>query len=98
MVNCAIAKKPAFILQALAALLQSAGNFVPLNFTPQFSSALGYTVGFGAVMLTINNGGNAVRRILTGVLADTFEQQNVLILSVLGSAISVYGSLAWCCH
>ena len=89
LVNLRIAKKPAFILQALAALLQAAGNFVPMTFTPEFSIALGYTATFGAVLLSINNGVNAVSRILTGILADTFGRQNILILSVVGSALSV---------
>ena len=88
-VNWRIAKKPAFVLQALAAMLQAAGNFVPMTFTPEFSIALGYTAAFGAVLLSINNGVNAVSRILTGVLADAFGRQNILILSVVGSAVSV---------
>ena len=89
LVNIRIAKKPAFILQALAALLQAAGNFVPMTFTPEFSIALGYTATFGAVLLSINNGVNAISRILTGVLADAFGRQNILILSVVGSSLSV---------
>ena len=88
LVNLRLAKKPAFVLQALAAFLQAAGNFVPMTFTPEFSVALGYTAAFGAVLLSINNGVNAVSRILTGVLADAFGRQNVLILSVMGSALS----------
>ena len=88
-VDWRIAKKPAFVLQALAAMLQAAGNFVPMTFTPEFSMALGYTAAFGAVLLSINNGVNAVSRVLTGVLADAFGRQNVLILSVVGSAVSV---------
>ena len=89
MVDIAIIKKPAFILQAIAALLQAAGNFVPMTFTPEFSGFVGYSVGFGAVLLAINNGVNAVSRVLTGILADAFGRQNVLIMSVVGSAISV---------
>lgn len=88
-VNWRIARKPAFVLQALAALLQAAGNFVPMTFTPEFSIALGYTAAFGAVLLSINNGVNAVSRVLTGALADAFGRQNILILSVIGSAVSV---------
>ena len=88
-VNWRIARKPAFVLQALAAMLQAAGNFVPMTFTPEFSVALGYTAAFGAVLLSINNGVNAVSRILTGFLADAFGRQNILILSVVGSAVSV---------
>ena len=88
-VNWRIARKPTFVLQASAAMLQAAGNFVPMTFLPEFSIALGYTAAFGAVLLSINNGVNAVSRILTGVLADGFGRQNILILSVVGSAVSV---------
>ena len=90
LVNWRIARKPAFVLQALAALLQASGNFVPMNFTPEFSVALGYTAAFGAALLSINNGVNAVSRVLTGALADAFGRQNILILSVVGSAVSVF--------
>ena len=89
MVDLTIVKKPAFVLQALGALLQAAGNFVPMTFTPEFSGFVGFSIGFGAVLLAINNGVNAVSRVLTGILADTFGRQNVLILSVVGSAVSV---------
>ena len=88
-VDWRIARKPAFVLQALAAMLQAAGNFVPMTFTPEFTIALGYTAAFGAVLLSVNNGVNAVSRVLTGVLADALGRQNILILSVVGSAVSV---------
>ncbi|KAI9820639.1 MAG: hypothetical protein M1827_005008 [Pycnora praestabilis] len=91
LVNISIAKKPAFILQALAALLQASGNFVPLTFLPEFSSTLGYTAAFGAVLLSVNNGVNSASRIVMGFTADKFGRQNTLVLSVLGSAISVWG-------
>ena len=90
LVNWKIARKPAFILQALAALLQASGNLVPMNFTPEFSVALGYTAMFEAALLSISNGVNAVSRVLTAALADAFGKQNILILSVVGSAISVF--------
>jgi MFS family permease len=89
MVDLSIAKKPAFILQAIAAMAQAAGNFVPLTFLPEFSTRLGYTVAFGAVLLSINNGINTVSRIVMGFIADEAGRQNTLVVSVLGSAITV---------
>ncbi|KAK3066206.1 hypothetical protein LTS18_001909, partial [Coniosporium uncinatum] len=70
LVNINIAKKPAFMLQVLAALLQASGNFVPLTFLPEFSVALGYTAAFGALLLSVNNGVNSASRILMGFIAD----------------------------
>lgn len=90
LVNIAIARKPAFVLSAMAAFLQAGGNLVPMTFLPQFSSALGYSAGFGAVLLAINNGVNSASRILTGFAADRFGRQNTLVLSVIGSAVMVY--------
>ncbi|KAL9618535.1 MAG: hypothetical protein Q9160_006791 [Pyrenula sp. 1 TL-2023] len=70
LVNVSLAKKPTFILQALAAMAQAAGNLVPLTFLPDFSTRLGYTAAFGAALLAINNGINSVSRILMGFIAD----------------------------
>ena len=89
LVNMAIAKKPAFILQSLAAVLQASGNFVPMTFMPEFSTTIGYSVSFAATLLAINNGVNTVSRILMGFAADHLGRQNTLVLGVLGSAVSV---------
>jgi MFS family permease len=43
LVDVKLAKRLTFILQALAAMAQAAGNFVPLTFLPEFSTRLGYT-------------------------------------------------------
>ena len=48
---------------------------------------------FGIRLSSINNGVNAVSRVMTGVLADSIGRQNVLILSVIGSVIS--GFVLW---
>lgn len=89
LVNARIAAKPAFILQALSALLQASGNFVPLTFLPEFSLSLGYTAATGAMLLAVNNGVNSVARITTGAVADLVGRQNTLIVSVVASAMSV---------
>ncbi|KAF1990489.1 putative MFS monocarboxylate transporter [Aulographum hederae CBS 113979] len=90
LVNIAIAKKPTFLLSALAALLQASGNFVPLTFLPDFSLTLGYTAATGALLLSVNNGVNSSSRILMGFVADRFGRQNTLVVSVLASAVSVW--------
>jgi predicted MFS family arabinose efflux permease len=43
LVDIRLAKQLTFILQALAAMAQAAGNFVPLTFLPEYSTRLGYT-------------------------------------------------------
>jgi MFS family permease len=89
LVDIKVARKPAFILQAIAALTQAAGNLVPITFLPEFSTRLGYTAAFGASLLAINNGINTISRIMMGFIADAAGRQNTLVLSVLGSAITV---------
>lgn len=89
LVNVTLAKKPAFILQSLAALLQAGGNFVPMTFLPEFSGVVGYSVSFGATLLAVNNGVNSISRVIMGFAADKLGRQNTLILGVIGSAVSV---------
>lgn len=91
LVDVSLAKKPTFILQCLAAILQASGNFVPMTFLPEFSTVVGYSVSFGATLLAVNNGINAVSRVLMGVAADKLGRQNTLVLGVVGSAASVWG-------
>ena len=89
LVNVNIAKKPAFMLQAIAAMSQAAGNYVPLTFLPEYSTTLGYTATFGATLLAINNGVNTLSRIMMGAVADVVGRQNTLILGMFGSAVTV---------
>ncbi|EEQ88500.2 hypothetical protein RJZ56_000251 [Blastomyces dermatitidis] len=89
LVNMTLAKKPAFVLQSIAALLQASGNFVPMTFLPEFSSVVGYSASFGATLLAINNGVNSVSRVLMGHTADQLGRQNTLVLGVIGSTVSV---------
>lgn len=90
-VSFALMKKPAFILSTIAALLQSSGNLIPLTFLSEFSVTLGYSAAFGAALIAIQNGVNSGSRIITGVAGDQFGRQNVLILTVVGSATVVAG-------
>ncbi|KAK2861248.1 hypothetical protein FQN49_004393 [Arthroderma sp. PD_2] len=75
LVNVRLAKKSAFILQSLAALLHASGNFVPMAFLPGFSTVIGYSVSFGAILLAVNNGINAVSRVLMGFTSDRLGRQ-----------------------
>lgn len=74
------ARRPVFYLQSLAALLQASGNFVPMTFLPSFSTALGFSASFAAVLLAINNGVNTSSRILLGAAADYIGRQNMVSL------------------
>lgn len=78
-------------IQSLAVFLQASGNFVPLTFMTTFSTTLGYTSAFAAVLLAVNNGVNTISRILLGALADYIGRQNMIVLGMMGSAASVWG-------
>jgi MFS family permease len=90
-VSLSTAKKPAFILSTVAAILQSSGNLIPLTFLSEFSVQVGYTAAFGATLIAINNGVNSFSRVLTGAAGDFLGRQNILIATVLGCAIAVAG-------
>ncbi|KPI40894.1 putative transporter ESBP6 [Cyphellophora attinorum] len=98
LVNWAVARKPTFILSALAGMSQAGGNFVPLTFLPEFTVRLGYSATFGASLLAILNAVNTVSRIGFGFLADMTGRQNTLILSVLASSavvVAFWLNAAW---
>lgn len=88
-IDLRVARKPTFILQATAAMTQAAGNLVPITFLPEFSTTLGYTAAFGAALLAVNNAINTISRIGMGFVADVAGRQNTLVLSVIGSTITV---------
>lgn len=90
-IDLEIAKKPAFLLSSIASVLQASGNLVPLTFLSEFSVALGYSAGFGAILISINSAINAGSRILTGIAGDKFGRQNTLIITILCSALAVCG-------
>ena len=88
-VNWKLATKPAFILSVGAAFLQAGGNGLPLTFLSEYSVALGYSATFGATLLAVSNGVNALSRVVTGFAGDRFGRQNTLILTVILCVISV---------
>jgi Major Facilitator Superfamily len=88
-VNLKLATKPAFLFSVGAAFMQAGGNQLPLTFLSEYSVALGYSAGFGATLLAMNNGVNSASRVITGFAADKFGRQNTLIFTMVVSVISV---------
>jgi MFS family permease len=80
--------KPAFIFSVGAAFLSAAGNLLPGIFLPQFSVAIGYSAGFGAILLAISNGVASASQTLVGFAGDKFGRQNTLLFMVTLSLIS----------
>ncbi|KAJ6566433.1 MFS general substrate transporter [Mycena capillaripes] len=90
-VNMALVRRGTFFYQSLGALLQAAGNVIPLYYMTSYSvSVLSYSRKTGSLLLAINSAVNSVARISMGVLADRVGRQNTLIGGVFLSAISVF--------
>ena len=70
-------------LQCLGAFLQASGNVVPSYYITTYSTTiLLWSSSTSNLMLAINNGVNAISRILMGLFADTFGRQNTMVSSV----------------
>ncbi|KAJ7809159.1 MFS general substrate transporter [Mycena leptocephala] len=82
-INMALVKRGTFLYQALGALLQAAGNVIPLYYMTSYSvSVLAYSHSTGSLLLAINSAVNSVSRIAMGLLADGVGRQNTLIAGV----------------
>ncbi|KAI0654437.1 MFS general substrate transporter [Cubamyces menziesii] len=90
-VSMAMIKRGTFILQSLGALLQAAGNMVPVYFLTTYSVAvLSYSSSTGSLLLAVNTAVNSAARIGMGILADRVGRQNTMVLSVLFSGVAVF--------
>ncbi|KAF7305619.1 Monocarboxylate transporter [Mycena chlorophos] len=86
--NMALVKRGTF---ALGALLQAAGNSIPIYYLSAYSiSVLSYSSSTGSLFLAINSAVNSVSRILMGVLADGVGRQNTLITAAFLSSLAVF--------
>ncbi|KAF7305587.1 Monocarboxylate transporter [Mycena chlorophos] len=89
--NMALVKRGTFVYQALGALLQAAGNSIPIYYLSAYSiSVLSYSSSTGSLFLAINSAVNSVSRILMGVLADGVGRQNTLITGAFLSSLAVF--------
>ncbi|KAF7362833.1 putative transporter ESBP6 [Mycena venus] len=89
--NMGLVKRGTFLYQSLGALLQAAGNVIPLYYMTSYSvSILSYSHSKASLLLAINSAVNSVSRILMGVLADRVGRQNTLIGGAFLSSLSVF--------
>lgn len=77
------------LTQLGAGFFQSAGYLICLNYMSTYSETLGFSAQQGANFIAINNGINALFKILIGHLADKTGRLNMIIICNLLSAISV---------
>ncbi|GAB1316817.1 Putative monocarboxylate transporter protein [Madurella fahalii] len=89
-VSRALASRATFLFSAVAAFLQAAGAQLPLSFIPSYTVTLGLTPSNGANLLAASNAINAVSRVLTGYVGDQLGRQNILVMTLLLAASSVF--------
>ncbi|KAI1263588.1 major facilitator superfamily domain-containing protein [Xylariaceae sp. FL1019] len=70
--------------------LQAAGAQLPLAFIPSYTVNLGQTASQGANLLAISNAINAVSRVLIGYVGDRLGRQNLVVVTLCLSGISVF--------
>ncbi|KAJ7066311.1 MFS general substrate transporter [Mycena amicta] len=89
--NMALVRRGTFAYQALGALLQAAGNVIPIYYLPLYSvSVLSSSRSTGSLLVAINSAVNSVSRIVMGVVADGVGRQNTLISSAFLSSLVVF--------
>lgn len=76
------AKEPVFILTIFVNLLSTLAINIPMALGPDFSRALGYSAGIGALLLAVNNGIGSPSRIAIGHIADKIGHQNTLFVAM----------------
>ncbi|KAK6202567.1 major facilitator superfamily domain-containing protein [Scheffersomyces amazonensis] len=78
-------------LQLGGSLLQAAGYLIPLIYMSSYAQTLGFTRGQGALFIGINNGVNAIFKVVFGFGGDQIGRLNMIIICNLLSAVTVFG-------
>ncbi|KAF5337663.1 hypothetical protein D9758_013025 [Tetrapyrgos nigripes] len=76
-----------------ATVFQSLGNFIPFLFLPSFASELGLSTTSGTLAVSLVNGASAPGMIFLGWLSDKYDLRIAMVISSLGSSLSVF--LLW---
>lgn len=75
-------------------IIQSFGYFLPSTYLPSYSTAtVGLSRTMGTMLVSLFNATSIVGGICMGMLCDRFAVSNILLLSSMGSALSVF--LLW---
>lgn len=80
-----------FILQILGSGLQAAGYLIPLVYMSSYARTLGYSDKTGSIFIGVNNGINALFKIILGYCADRIGRINMIVICCLLSAASIFG-------
>lgn len=89
-VDLSIAKNPVFVLLALGLGIGYLGLFVPFFYVSAYAIHQGFDQQISFYLISILNGASIFGRVGPGHLADTYGHFNLIILSLLFSAIIAF--------
>ncbi|KAJ5422311.1 Major facilitator superfamily domain general substrate transporter [Penicillium cf. griseofulvum] len=83
-------KQTTFWMLQIGNIIQSFGYFLPTTFLPSFSTTtVGLSQNTGTMLVSLFNATSIIGGIALGVLCDRFSVTNIMLLSSVGSALSV---------
>lgn len=83
-------RDPIFVLTIFVHILNTLTINIPNGFGPDFSKALGFGAGTGAILLAANSGIGSLSRIGIGHIADKIGHQNTLSLGMMLTALATW--------
>ncbi|KAF9893831.1 hypothetical protein FE257_010001 [Aspergillus nanangensis] len=84
-------KLVSFWMLQLANVIQSFGYFLPTTYLPSYSTtAVGLSNTTGTLLVALFNATSVVGGIVLGTLCDRFAVTNIMLVSSVGSALSVF--------
>ncbi|CAI7615773.1 unnamed protein product [Penicillium glandicola] len=87
-------KQTTFWMLQMGNIIQSFGYFLPTTFLPSYStSTIGLSQNTGTMLVSLFNATSVFGGIALGALCDRFSVTNIMLLSSVGSALSVF--LLW---
>lgn len=86
-------KFPSFWLLQIGFLVESLGYFIPSIYLPLFARSLGLSPSIGTLLVALLNAAGVFATIIFGMLVDRFHVTTVILLSTLGTTLSIF--LLW---
>ena len=78
-----------WILQ-IGNIIEGLGYFIPSVYLPTFARSLGFTTSAGTLLISLISTASVVSAITVGMLSDHFHITTVILLSTLGTVVSVF--------
>lgn len=86
-------KSSAFWVLQAGLVMESLGYFIPSIYLPLFARSLGLSPSIGTLLVALLNAAAVFATVMFGMLVDRFHVTTVILLSTIGTTISVF--LLW---